>query len=122
MTRTVLFCLLSGGALVMLLLVQINNHRYSQQNIKLNRPQILRNAYDNQLIKSEKIKETKFSTFKQHKARLNDKIARYLDMKKSGKDKVNQTTKGMKNSTVVVYNRINKSGSTTMTSMNFSGH
>ena len=122
MNQILMFCLLSGGALVILLMVQINNQNYSQQNIKLSHPQILRYAYDNQMIKSERVKEKKFSTFKQDKARLNSKIARYIRMKKSEKDKYNQKTKGMKNSTVVVYNKINKSGSTTIKSINFSDH
>ena len=47
---------------------------------------------------------------------LNGKIAEYIAMKPSDKDSIHHEVMEVKNSTVLIYNRINKSGSTLVSS------
>lgn len=59
----------------------------------------------------------KKSFFKMALARnLNDKIAEYVALKPSDKDSIQHEMMEVKNSTVLIYNRINKSGSTSISS------
>ena len=50
------------------------------------------------------------------KRRLNDLIARYIEKEHSKKDTLIHQPVKMKNSSVIIYARVNKSGSTTLTS------
>jgi len=68
-------------------------------------------------IKADQESKKKLLRFKLKEAKtLNDRIAKYIAKAPSSKDNLGQkAVPVMKNSTVLVYNRINKSGSTSMT-------